>query len=146
MAKENKKSQKSRKVNTKPAKAPAKKQGSKKKVSSSKKKKDDDDCFITTAVVKHYGLQDDCSYLQVLRNFRDNYLVNLPEGKEMVKNYYRIGPSIVSALERNEHKEFYYSNILISVQITVDAISHHKYDLAIKTYYSCIKELVATLK
>lgn len=53
-------------------------------------------CFITTAVCEAENLPDDCYELTVLRKFRDGYMSKFPE---MVKEYYKIAPSIVAKLK-----------------------------------------------
>jgi hypothetical protein len=55
-------------------------------------------CFIATAA---YG-----SYLhphvEVLRNFKDKYLLNSPKGKLFVESYYRISPPIAAYISKHE--------------------------------------------
>lgn len=56
-------------------------------------------CFITTAVCKAQGLPDDTWQLMRLRTFRDDYLLSSAEGKALVKEYYRIAPTIVELID-----------------------------------------------
>lgn len=56
-------------------------------------------CFITTAVCKASGKSDNCWELQLLRKFRDDYLLQTPEGKLLVDIYYQVAPAIVEALD-----------------------------------------------
>ena len=44
----------------------------------------DNNCFITTACVKYYGLKDNCYQLEILRKFRDGYLLKSDSNKDLV--------------------------------------------------------------
>lgn len=55
-------------------------------------------CFLTTAACEYKGLPDDCRELQVLRGFRDTYLLASIEGQELVERYYAIAPEIAACL------------------------------------------------
>ena len=63
--------------------------------SSSSSSSKDDSCYLTTACIVAKNLPDDCAELQTLRNFRDNYLKNLPEGEAEIAEYYATAPLIV---------------------------------------------------
>ena len=69
-------------------------------------------CFITTAVCRDAGLPDDCEHLTVLRGFRDNYMLPHFARSIWVKEYYRIAPAIVAALDSLSDKGEYYYEIL----------------------------------
>ncbi len=62
--------------------------------------KDDDKggCFLTTACTRHAGLPDDCYELRTLRDFRDRYIKELPNGAQLLNEYYKNSPKILSAL------------------------------------------------
>jgi hypothetical protein len=62
-------------------------------------------CFLTTACVEYAGLSDDCHELQVLRNFRDNYVVTLPKGDEILAEYYSTAPQIVRDIQASCHRD-----------------------------------------
>ena len=57
-------------------------------------------CFITTAVCKYLGKNDNCEELTTLRKFRDEYMLSTEEGKKLVSQYYVEAPDIVTALEK----------------------------------------------
>jgi hypothetical protein len=40
--------------------------------------------------------------IELLRNFRDNVLINTPGGKELIRLYYEWSPVVVKAMEENE--------------------------------------------
>ena len=55
-------------------------------------------CCIVTACIKAKGLPDDCYELKTLRNFRDEYIKSLFDGKEIVSNYYDIASIILNKI------------------------------------------------
>lgn len=55
-------------------------------------------CYLTTACTMFKGLPDDCSQLETLRSFRDNYVAAQPEGKDLIKEYYVKAPLVVNAI------------------------------------------------
>ena len=69
-------------------------------------------CFITTAVCEYLHKPDDCYELTTLRAFRDGWLVNQPNGDEIVKEYYRLAPQIVEQLEQSDEKDLVYGELL----------------------------------
>jgi len=70
----------------------------KKRYKSRKKK---DDCFITTACVEYYNLPDNCPQLNLLRKFRDNYLMKTKNGQNLVLKYYETAPRLVKKMKED---------------------------------------------
>jgi serine/threonine protein kinase len=68
-------------------------------------------CFITTAVCEYLNKPDDCYELTILRGFRDNWLAAQPSGEALIKEYYKIAPIIVTALNLSNEKETIYRNL-----------------------------------
>lgn len=62
-------------------------------------------CFITTAVCSYLGKPDDCEELTSFRLFRDSWLINQPDGKELIEEYYRIAPTIVRKMRESPEYE-----------------------------------------
>ena len=60
----------------------------------------DEGCFITTAVCGSFGKDDDCYELTTFRKFRDGWLMNQPDGKSLIAEYYSIAPHIVDKINR----------------------------------------------
>ena len=56
-------------------------------------------CYITTAVCRSEGKPDDCRELELLRSFRDGWLAKTEEGRELINEYYRLAPKIVTCME-----------------------------------------------
>lgn len=59
-------------------------------------------CYLTTACVDVMGLPDDCFELETLRGFRNIILLSEPSGRRAVREYYRIAPEIIQAVEEQE--------------------------------------------
>ena len=69
------------------------------------------DCFITTAVCAADGKPDDCYELTTFRAFRDDWLVNQPDGRSLIDEYYRIAPSIVAKINQLPEPSKVYRSI-----------------------------------
>lgn len=66
-------------------------------------------CYITTATCKWFGKSDDCYELTKFREYRDNILLNEPDGKAIIDEYYKVAPKIVSNIEKTgQSKEIYW--------------------------------------
>ncbi len=59
-------------------------------------------CFIATAA---YGSYDN-GMVQILRNFRDDYLAQTETGKKFIKTYYEISPKYAKMIRNNEFLSF----------------------------------------
>ena len=68
-------------------------------------------CYITTAVCESQGKADDCYELELLRSYRDDYLLATEEGQALVKEYYNIAPTIVNRIDRQENPRAIYEEI-----------------------------------
>lgn len=75
-------------------------------------------CFLTTACTAARGLPDDCMELQILRTFRDGYMMTqASEGPAMIREYYHTAPAVVSAINAREDAaeihEWLYRDLVI---------------------------------
>ena len=68
-------------------------------------------CYITTAVCNGLGKPDDCYELNLLREYRDNYLSRQPEGEELIRQYYDVAPTIVKHINKQKNSEEIYWTI-----------------------------------
>jgi len=59
-------------------------------------------CFISTAICVSMEKDDDCSELSILRDFRDNYLRNLPNGTQLIDEYYFKAPLLLEAINNRK--------------------------------------------
>lgn len=98
----------------------------------------DDDCFITTACVKYYNLPDDCYQLTTLRKFRDTYLSQTDENKELIKQYYSGAPQLVKLLEKDTDKIMLFSTIFKQINASCNAIEEGRYKKAKEIYCAVV--------
>jgi hypothetical protein len=68
-------------------------------------------CYITTAVCESFGKADNCYELTLLRDYRDNYLMSVPGGEQMIQEYYDVAPSIVKHINQKEGASEIYRSI-----------------------------------
>lgn len=68
-------------------------------------------CYITTAVCESLGKPDDCYELELLRSYRDDYLIGENAGREIVQEYYNIAPTIVKKINRQDDAKEIYKGI-----------------------------------
>jgi hypothetical protein len=99
-------------------------------------------CYITTACVVSKQLPDNCFELETLRNFRDTYIVSIPEGKKWIQSYYNSAPNLVERIDNNENsKEIYtyiYENLVIK---SIELVESKNYNDAFHFYKDCVIEL-----
>ena len=65
-------------------------------------------CYITTAVCESMHKPEDCYELTLLKDYRDNYLVNKNGGSELIHEYYDIAPTIVKRINKEQDAEVKY--------------------------------------
>ena len=68
-------------------------------------------CYITTAVCKSLDKPDNCYELSLLRDYRDQYMLESKEGMKTVEEYYNIAPTIVKRINRQEDAAQIYEGI-----------------------------------
>lgn len=68
-------------------------------------------CYITTAVCESQNKPDHCYELNLLRKYRDDYLLGSPSGTALVERYYDIAPTIVSRINKEKNKREIYETI-----------------------------------
>jgi len=74
--------------------------------------RDSGPCFITTAVCESSGKPDDCFELTTLRKFRDGWLANQHDGKNLIAEYYAIAPRIVNKINSLPDAAQVYKDLL----------------------------------
>ena len=68
-------------------------------------------CYVTTAVCRSLNKPEDCYELNLLKDYRDNYLILTENGEELVKKYYDIAPTIVKRIDKSDNPEEKYRYI-----------------------------------
>jgi len=102
---------------------------------NAKERSDAGGCFLTTAIVDRRGEADDGPTLTKLRNFRDTYLVNVPNE---VEEYYNVAPKIVEAIPL-DHEEWDW--VGSQIDKSVEFIDEGSLDDAYKTYKAMVNKL-----
>ncbi len=89
-------------------------------------------CYLTTAMCGALGYDDNCCYLNILRNFRDTYMMNNKECLPMLVEYEVIGPII----SRNIANDKETANIMLENYIAkaIMFIKRKDYQSAITIY------------
>ncbi len=65
-------------------------------------------CYITTAACQVRGMDDDCVELNILRDYRDTYMMSKPDGEKLIREYYDVAPSIIKHINvRPDAKQVY---------------------------------------
>lgn len=100
-------------------------------------------CYLTTACVTHKGLADDCEELTVLRHFRDTYLINKSNGKDLIAMYYNKAPYILANIhkKKKEEEDMILESIYVIVRECVDAILNGDNEFAFRTYCDMVVKL-----
>ncbi len=102
----------------------------------------DDNCFISTACVKYYGLEDKCYELQTLRFFRDYYLLKSSHDFLLVQQYYTIAPLLVQKLESDKNRGILFKKIFYQITKACEAIEARQFEKAKAIYCNTIEELL----
>lgn len=103
-------------------------------------------CFITTAACEYFGKSDNCYELMMLRDFRDGWLALQPGGEALIKEYYRIAPPIVTALNASDQRDVIYHNIWDSYIIPcVHLIEQDAYEQCRTLYEKMVNDLKETV-
>ena len=68
-------------------------------------------CFITTATCVALNKEDDCEELLAFKHYRDTVLIYESDGSELIREYYRIAPRIVEAIESEKDSKQLYQKL-----------------------------------
>jgi len=98
-------------------------------------------CFLTTAACSYKGLPDNCHELEVLRGFRDRYLLSSAEGQRLVSEYYDVAPEIADQITEVEDLDGVWD---VVVQCVHD-IESGNVELATSRYRQMVEALKAKL-
>jgi len=98
-------------------------------------------CYITTACVEIKGLSDNCEELNILRKFRDTYLLDKNNGSTLIENYYKYSPQIVSAIRRRKDEEEILERLYRIIKKCVSAIKKGNNEYAYNLYCKMVMEL-----
>lgn len=99
-------------------------------------------CFITSACVESMGLADDCDELQTLRALRDKRRLYDPAFDALVKEYYRIAPIIVDAIDASPDRKAVYTQLYETmVRPCVALVKENRENEAVELYTQTVLQL-----
>ena len=97
-------------------------------------------CFLTEAAMRHakatHSDHDDQSLeLELMRGFRDNYMMQDPGLRDLVMQYYDLAPRVVKALDKHPQADEIYAQMREKfLRPGVEHVLHGRPDQALKTY------------
>lgn len=99
-------------------------------------------CYITTAVCDSQNKPDDCYELSAFRNFRDGYLMQSEEGRELVEEYYEVAPGLVLLINMQKNSRDIYDGIYQKYLLPcLEFIENGKNEACQKHYTAMVREL-----
>ena len=99
-------------------------------------------CFITTAICQAEGKPDDCYELTTLRRFRDQWLSDRPEGKELIRRYYDMAPGIVLLIDHQANSHQIYQSLRTTyLEPCLEAIAREDPEECLEGYVRMVEDL-----
>lgn len=68
-------------------------------------------CYITTAVCESLDKPVDCYELNLLKSYRDSYLMDSSDGEALIHEYYDIAPTIIKRINKEVNSKTTYKTI-----------------------------------
>ncbi len=88
-----------------------------------------DACLLATACLEAKALPNNCPQLSAMRAFRDEYVRNLPDGEQIISEYYTIAPQIIEGIEQSENPKEVYAVLYEKLNTTLELIQSEKMTL-----------------
>lgn len=101
------------------------------------------DCYLTTAMCKVLGKEDDCEELETLRSFRDNYMKKDKNYQTMLEDYRIVGPYLSGKIMKDENKEN-IANVMndFYIKSAISYINEQEYEEAVEIYLNMTLDLM----
>lgn len=101
-------------------------------------------CYITTAVCEGLNKGRDCEELQLLKQYRDEYLAGTEEGNALITEYYDIAPTIVKRMEKEADRDEKYQYLWEHyIKDCVSMVRTERFEECRSTYEQMMEELRA---
>lgn len=97
-----------------------------------------DSCYLTTTMCNILGYSDDCYYLKVIKDFKNNYLMKKDKYFNLLAEYEVIGPIISRCIRDDKETATMMLDYVIKI---VKYINNNNYNNAINTYIAMISNL-----
>ncbi len=99
-------------------------------------------CYITTTLCEGLGKVDDCHELNLMRDYRDNWLAAQPGGQNLIEEYYDIAPTIVKRMKRSENPDQLYQDVYDTyLRPCVSLLEEEKYEACKELYKNMVEDL-----
>ena len=85
----------------------------------SKINNDSSSCYLTTAICTCLNYEDDCNYLETLRNFRDTIMLKDEKYYDLLAEYNIVGPLISKSLSEHENRNNIALNLFMNYIVPV---------------------------
>lgn len=99
-------------------------------------------CYITTAVCQSLGKPDDCEELNVLRKYRDHWLMLVEDGPALVDEYYETAPAVLEKIQaRPDYAavcEGIYNEYILPC---IELIRAERYEACKELYIKMVRDL-----
>lgn len=100
-------------------------------------------CYITTAVCAAKNLPDDCEELEILRNYRDTYLMTTVEGEALVHQYYEWAPALIQGIESSGTSEKVYEAIYKeTILLCIEMIQKGEWEACKQVYKTMVESMM----
>lgn len=99
-------------------------------------------CFLTTATCTALGKEDNCEEILAFKEFRDKWLISQSDGPSIIKEYYRMAPSLVNEINsRSNPLEIYQYLWDKFMQTGYEYLLDQNYEMAKQTYIQMVLEV-----
>jgi hypothetical protein len=68
-------------------------------------------CMLSSAAIEFKGMEDNCNELELLRKFRDEYMLHLPDGLKLIEEYYDLSDTIMEKVEGTPQESIFQQRI-----------------------------------
>lgn len=104
-------------------------------------------CFLTTATCLVLGKPDECEELVAFKKYRDTYLINENDGKQLIREYYRIAPEILNKIdEEQDSKQVYFKMYDDYISVGYRYLLEKEYKKAKEIYIKMVVDLCEKYK
>ena len=99
-------------------------------------------CYVTTAVCTSLHKSPDCKEILLMKNYRDEYLINQQGGEQIIQEYYDIAPTIVKRINKDDAPDEKYRYLWEHyLKFCIAMIEAGQYEECRETYEQMMREL-----
>ncbi|MCD4666553.1 hypothetical protein K8R47_01965 [archaeon] len=104
---------------------------------------DREGCFLTTACAESQGLPSNCDELEIMRDFRDQFVRELPNGEGLIKLYYQISPRLINLVKESDPNPQKIFNQFFHEEITpcADLVKKGESEVAFDRYIHFVEKV-----